>query len=702
MATKLNKKTQSEQSSDGHRKSKAFSRVFLLGLFAIFVFAIALPPAEATHISCETILSSSGTYTMDSDIINCGGAFGVFIFSSSITLDCNGHKMDGIDGPTASGIIVQDFRSNITIKNCEITDWTDGIAPRQVSGLTIDSNNITSNGNGISTIVQSGKISSGTMANNLINSNGNGISIVGVNNIISGNTVNSNTQSGILLQANIDLGSSSFNTISGNTANSNGIGISLRASSNNVIESNTAKFNTVNAALQIDGGSGNKVLNNQFTDNAAFASGIYLTGGSTNTEVTGNILSSNTYAGIVADNSAGNTIRLNTFESNANTGIELASSSSNTVYNNNFINNPAPQIAVFGSPTGNIFDLPAPDYGNFWSDHSCTDNDNNNICENAKTFTGGSDNAPWVCQNGWVTGSCAPPTIDHNTVTLRTVGPGNPKPTPQPVAGVVVKVFDQAVVGNPPASQYPTVYETQTPLSQCTTDTNGMCDATDPAVGNYLVIAKLVDPAGTAYQGKTKGPSDFVDTNNDGIGDKASLTFSFIKNPSGVNAAGSRQVSGSVLEIVYPEAAAWDVGTSSYVYPYIFTSDSQWTVDVCVQIPSGYTIKGYYDNNWNFVAGGSCTQAFVAGEAKVIAFDVAQTGSPKEFDVVGKIKAKHNGKTQNVDVRTPSVNPNARGAARAPGLTGAATVSNLSEGQTGLLVLAGLAVIAYFFFRRKR
>ena len=51
-----------------------------------------------------------------------------------------------------------------------------------------------------------------------------------------------------------------------------------------------------------------------------------------------------------------------------------------------------------------------------------------------------------------------------------------------------------------------------------------------------------------------------------------------------------------------------------------------------------------------------CAQAFVNGETKVLAFDVAKTGSPPEWAFNARLKAKGpNGKVQALDLSVPSV-----------------------------------------------
>ena len=76
-------------------------------------------------------------------------------------------------------------------------------------------------------------------------------------------------------------------------------------------------------------------------------------------------------------------------------------------------------------------------------------------------------------------------------------------------------------------------------------------------------------------------------------------------------------------------SAIWE-GVHS-VYPFIFTSDSDWTVDVCARVPSGYSIVGVYDENGDLIPSAECIQTFINGESKGVAFEVQEIGSPEPY-----------------------------------------------------------------------
>lgn len=82
------------------------------------------------------------------------------------------------------------------------------------------------------------------------------------------------------------------------------------------------------------------------------------------------------------------------------------------------------------------------------------------------------------------------------------------------------------------------------------------------------------------------------------------------------------------------------------IYPFLFISDSDWTVDVCLEVPEGYQI----------VDPGACTQTLISNETKVVEFKVADIGSPEKFDALVKMTATHKGKKTKVDLKVNSIN----------------------------------------------
>jgi len=116
--------------------------------------------------------------------------------------------------------------------------------------------------------------------------------------------------------------------------------------------------------------------------------------------------------------------------------------------------------------------------------------------------------------------------------------------------------------------------------------------------------------------------------------------------------AGKMVYTGSYLEIVYPTFTLWDEGQTKYVYPFVMKSDSDWSLDVCAAVPQGYQIVGVYDIDGALMASAACVQAMVAGETKVVAFEVVDLQSPPPH-LKAKLKIKHKGKTYNDELDIP-------------------------------------------------
>ncbi|HLF54080.1 MAG TPA: thrombospondin type 3 repeat-containing protein, partial [Candidatus Nanoarchaeia archaeon] len=230
------------------------------------------------------------------------------------------------------------------------------------------------------------------------------------------------------------------------------------------------------------------------------------------------------------------------------------------------------------------------------------------------------DQCQFVYGNAGGTGC---PVADENIVTLHIVNLGDGASTKQPLPGVEVRVFDrndpnfQAVAGskNPDGSLYGVIFEANSAgagqIGSCTTGSDGICFAGELSIGDYLVIVKYFDSSTgkTVYVGRPKGPSDFVN----GVATKDFQIMKVSRNGVFKEYRGGSKlvVTGSYLEVIAPESAVWEGDQS--VYPFIFNSDSDWDVDVCAQVPTGYKISGVYDSQGNLISSSSCAQTLVAG-----------------------------------------------------------------------------------------
>ena len=332
----------------------------------------------------------------DSDVTNC-----MDITANNVTLDCQGHLIDGINEESTYGIYINRgsaTTTNITVKNCVLTDWRYGAYLYYANNNTVINSTSSSNYYGIYLISSSNNIiinstssdnsygiylessSDNQIINSIFNDNDNdGISLSSSSdNQIINSTFNDNDNVGI------DLGASSNNTITSSTSNSNeDCGIRLFSSSNNnTITSLTSYGNVEGIAFFYS--SNNQIINSSFDSNSDY--GIYLT------------------------SSNGNQIINSTSNNNSNAGISLASSSDNIIYNNLFNNTVNVGFAETSGDnnwnttrqTGSrIYSNGTQIGGNYWTNSTgngysdtCTDAGKDGFCD--ANYTLSENNTDWL------------------------------------------------------------------------------------------------------------------------------------------------------------------------------------------------------------------------------------------------------------------------------------------------------------------
>lgn len=396
------------------------------------------------------------------------------IDSDGITLDGNGHLLTGSN--TGNGVLVTG-RSNVIIKNIGISGFTNGIYLYSSRSISLINNNASYNSNGIRLFLSDNN----TLQDNIASHNyysgiaiyyrsnyntiiGNtasynyqdtrysefaGIAVYGgSNNIVSNNAVsnqgfgislsdNSHTVSGNHVSNN-KLGIRSFfgsdNTIVDNVVESNGSGIMILGGSRFSLRGNIMTGNYSNFGVR---GSSDQTLDHNIdttnlvdgkpiyyikdasnqTFDASTNAGTFYCINCTNVIIEGLTLTNN-YLGIFLYKTNNSTIRnVNILGNLSYGGFVMHYSNNNTVYNNNFYKG----CYISDSwGTGNVFNLPAPVGGNYFSDYDsaaegCSDANGDGFCDAPYVRYSVKDNLPWVKGDGWRSDDTLPPTTTIST-----------------------------------------------------------------------------------------------------------------------------------------------------------------------------------------------------------------------------------------------------------------------------------------------
>jgi parallel beta-helix repeat protein len=348
------------------------------------------------------------TYTFTENINDS-----IVVERDSIVIDGSGYTLRGTGSIAEKGLDLSS-RTNVTIKNIQVTKSYYGIFLSNSTNNTVVKNNMTSNVYGVTLADYS--------TNNSINENifaNDGLWIIPSykntvkDNLVNGKpltyledmsnvTVNSNTGQVVLVECNdmtvenLDLSNTScsiqlVSTNNSKVANNNIMnsrsGIGLWSSSNNCIYRNNITANSIGGI-----GLGRSSTNNTISENIVVESPIGMEFvGSTNNTISGNNITASIYSaieigqssntvisqnnvanstyGIVLSGSSNSTLRENNIVNNDN-GLLLYNSSNNKIHHNYFHDN-ANQTSIQSS--SNMWDDGFPSGGNYWSNYNGTD-----------------------------------------------------------------------------------------------------------------------------------------------------------------------------------------------------------------------------------------------------------------------------------------------------------------------------------------
>ncbi len=121
--------------TENHNNSRIDSYEFYLNLSANNNHSFG---SQSENVSgCMNLNQSGETYYLNQSIWNSTETACINISADNITFDCQGYTIDGNDTDNTYGIYIyrnSSTNTNITIKNCTITDWEDGIYFKNASG----------------------------------------------------------------------------------------------------------------------------------------------------------------------------------------------------------------------------------------------------------------------------------------------------------------------------------------------------------------------------------------------------------------------------------------------------------------------------------------------------------------------------------------------------------------------------------------
>jgi len=170
-------------------------------------------------------------------------------------------------------------------------------------------------------------------------------------------------------------------------------GVVLENSSGNVICQNTLSL--IDTAVFLQGSDNNRIAGNNL-DSGAMA--IWLNN-SGNNAIDGNTITNYSMISFYLSNAAGNVIYGNDSQT-WTYQLLFSASNNNQVYWNNFTGGSYVQITP--DSTGNSFNLPYPDGGNYWSSWTSPDSNGDGFVDSPFVFLqGGQDDLPWAIPNGW-------------------------------------------------------------------------------------------------------------------------------------------------------------------------------------------------------------------------------------------------------------------------------------------------------------
>ncbi|MCA9459265.1 MAG: hypothetical protein KC550_01820, partial [Nanoarchaeota archaeon] len=186
-------------------------------LIFIIVSFIMITSSYAPSISSCNNFTSSGIYTLSSDILNSSVEKCMNISSNNVVLDCQGYSIEG-DGITKYGIYAKRGSSedaNITIQNCHLNNWNADTFKGVMNFEYTDKINIINSSSNNNAFLTSGLSFNFVEIVNINNFTGNnnyyGINLVSnANNVIINNSITNNNNIGVYVQISTNINLSNY------------------------------------------------------------------------------------------------------------------------------------------------------------------------------------------------------------------------------------------------------------------------------------------------------------------------------------------------------------------------------------------------------------------------------------------------------------------------------------------------------------
>jgi parallel beta-helix repeat protein len=245
--------------------------------------ALTAAPTLASHVACGDVVTQDTR--LDSDLIDCPGD-GIVVGARDITLDLNGHVVDGVGNFSSFGILngrdfVDQGFDGVVVEDGTVREFGVGIDLRYVGDNRVRRTALVANRLGL---VLTGFDDGNLIEHNVAQDNGGGIELSDSfgRTLISKNTALDNGWGIRLLEAGntrvennralrnrlggigVDEGTASPNLVEHNVANDNG-GDGIDVGEENVVARNTANRNAdlgIDAEVGVIDGGGNRARDN--------------------------------------------------------------------------------------------------------------------------------------------------------------------------------------------------------------------------------------------------------------------------------------------------------------------------------------------------------------------------------------------------------------------------------------------------------